>query len=136
MNHCRGRLLGCHRGAGRLPGDSQKSYYRFETTVPNGLRRSSGWTGFRSKRQDRRCRRRDYGHESTTTTYGTDAIAHSLGRSRCVGVDLRDEPITYIVSIVPGTVLAVKAYKQLTGERKLVDVPADLYTVPPRPMGP
>ena len=40
-----------------------------------------------------------------------------------------DEPITYIASIVPGTVLAVKAYKQLTGERRLVDVPTDLYTV-------
>jgi hypothetical protein len=39
------------------------------------------------------------------------------------------EPITYIVSIVPGTVLAVKAYKQFTGERRLVDVPTDLYTV-------
>jgi hypothetical protein len=40
-----------------------------------------------------------------------------------------DEAITYIASIVPGTVLAVKAYKQMTGERRLVDVPTDLYTV-------
>jgi len=40
-----------------------------------------------------------------------------------------DEPITYFVSIVPGTVLAVRAYKQFTGERRLVDVPASYYTV-------
>jgi len=39
------------------------------------------------------------------------------------------EPITYIVSIVPGTVLAVKAYKQFEGYRRLVNVPTDLYTV-------
>lgn len=40
-----------------------------------------------------------------------------------------DEPITYIVSIVPGTVLAVKAFKELNGERRLVNLPNDLYTV-------
>jgi len=40
-----------------------------------------------------------------------------------------DEPLTYIVSIVPGTVLAVKAYKQFTGERRLIDVPNNLYRV-------
>lgn len=39
------------------------------------------------------------------------------------------EPVTYIVSIIPGTVLAVKAYKQFTGERRLVNVPTYLYTV-------
>jgi hypothetical protein len=33
------------------------------------------------------------------------------------------------VSITPGTVLAVKAYKQFTGERRLVDVPSSYYTV-------
>lgn len=40
-----------------------------------------------------------------------------------------DEPITYIVSITPGEVLAVKAYKSFFGERRLVNVPTDLYTV-------
>lgn len=39
-----------------------------------------------------------------------------------------DEPITYFVSIIPGTILAVRAYKQFTGERRLVDVPVDYYT--------
>jgi hypothetical protein len=45
------------------------------------------------------------------------------------------EPITYIVSIIPGTVLAVKAYKQFTGERRLVDVPNNLYRVETRNYG-
>jgi hypothetical protein len=39
-----------------------------------------------------------------------------------------DEPITYIVSITPGTVLAVKAYKTLSGVRKLVNVPNNLWS--------
>jgi hypothetical protein len=39
----------------------------------------------------------------------------------------QDEPITYIASITPGTVLAVKAFKTLNGERKLVNVPNDLW---------
>jgi hypothetical protein len=38
-----------------------------------------------------------------------------------------DEPITYIVSITPGTVLAVKAFKTLNGVRKLVNVPNNLW---------
>jgi len=47
-----------------------------------------------------------------------------------------DQPITYIVSITPGTILAVKAYKRVTGGPsnkptgavQLVDVPSDYYT--------
>jgi len=42
------------------------------------------------------------------------------------------EPITYIVAaayVSPGTVLAVKAYKEFTGERRLVDVPSSYYTI-------
>ena len=40
-----------------------------------------------------------------------------------------DEPITYIVSVIPGTVLTVKAYKDFPGQRRLVDIPSDYYTV-------
>jgi hypothetical protein len=40
-----------------------------------------------------------------------------------------DEPISYIASITPGTVLSVKAYKTLNGERKLVNVPTELWSV-------
>ncbi len=39
------------------------------------------------------------------------------------------EPITYVASIVPGTVLVVKAYKTFENERKLINVPTELYTV-------
>ncbi len=44
-----------------------------------------------------------------------------------------DEPITYIVAALytywPGTVLAVKAYKEFPGERRLVDVPSSYYSI-------
>jgi len=41
-----------------------------------------------------------------------------------------NERKTYIASITPGTVLAVRAYKQVSsGSTRLVDVPTDLYTV-------
>lgn len=39
-----------------------------------------------------------------------------------------NEPQTYIVSIVPGTVLAVKAWKTFNQQRTLVNVPNDLWT--------
>jgi hypothetical protein len=38
-----------------------------------------------------------------------------------------NEPITYIVSIVPGTVLSVKAFKTFNGVKHLVDVPTNYY---------
>lgn len=40
-----------------------------------------------------------------------------------------DEPTTYIVSIVPGNVLAVKAFKQFAGYRQLCNVPTSYYKV-------
>ena len=40
-----------------------------------------------------------------------------------------DSPLTYVVSIVPGRVLAVKAFKQFQGPRTLCLVPPDYYTV-------
>ena len=46
------------------------------------------------------------------------------------------EPITYVVSIVPGTVLAVKAYKTFDNERKLINVPDDLYVIQVTDYGP
>ncbi len=38
-------------------------------------------------------------------------------------------PLYYIVSIIPGTVLKVKAYKDFHGDKRLVDVPTSLYNV-------
>ncbi len=40
-----------------------------------------------------------------------------------------NEPISYIVSIVPGTVRSVKAYQTHHGIKYLTDVPSNLYTV-------
>ena len=39
------------------------------------------------------------------------------------------EPVSYIASIVPGTVLCVKAFKQYDGPHVLTTVPTDFYTV-------
>lgn len=47
-----------------------------------------------------------------------------------------DEPIYFIVSITPGTVLDVKAFKQLEGVRRLVNVPTNLWEVETRDYGP
>jgi len=47
-----------------------------------------------------------------------------------------DEPITYVVSIIPGTVLAVKAYKTFDNTRKLVNVPDDLWYAETKNYGP
>ena len=67
---------------------------------------------------------------ATVSQMDTDPVAQQFWADPGASVKISsDEPITYIASIVPGTVLAVKAYKQLTGERRLVDVPTDLYTV-------
>lgn len=38
-----------------------------------------------------------------------------------------DEPITYIVSITPGTVLQVKAFKTFNGVKTLVEVPTSMW---------
>ena len=40
-----------------------------------------------------------------------------------------DSPLTYVISIVPGRVLAVKAFKQFQGPRTLCLVPPSYYTV-------
>lgn len=39
-----------------------------------------------------------------------------------------DPPFTHVVSIVPGTVLQVKAFKDFDGMRRLVNVPSNLWT--------
>jgi hypothetical protein len=68
--------------------------------------------------------------KSSGSSSSSDAIAQQFWVEPGATVRMHsDEPITYIVSIVPGTVLAVRAYKQFTGERRLVNVPTNLYRV-------
>ena len=106
--------------------DSQKSYYRFETTVPMGCGDLPVGQVFGQSDKIVDAGVVITATTSTTTTSGTDAIAQQFWADPGASVTIsQDEPITYIVSIVPGTVLAVKAYKQLTGERRLVDVPTE-----------
>ena len=108
---------------------SQRSFYRYETEVPDGC----GDTGWPDTRKGKWII--DAGVVTTTTSamvneMDTEPIAQQFWAEPGATVKVHsDEPITYIVSIVPGSVLAVKAYKQLTGERRLVDVPTDLYAV-------
>jgi hypothetical protein len=58
----------------------------------------------------------------------TDKVAQHFWADAGSTVSIADnEPITYVVSTIPGTVLAVKAYKTFANERKLVNVPTDLW---------
>ncbi len=40
-----------------------------------------------------------------------------------------DEEFTYVASTIPGTILSVKAYKKFKSDRKLVNLPSELYRV-------
>jgi hypothetical protein len=110
---------------------TQVSYYRYESEVPKGC--GDGWP-----KGDKII---DEGMvitntQATTHQMDTEPVAQHFWVDPGAAVTISgDEPITYIASIVPGSVLAVKAYKQLTGERRLVDVPTDLYTVSTRTYG-
>jgi len=110
---------------------TQVSYYRYESEVPKGC--GDGWP-----KGDKII---DEGMvitntQATTHQMDTEPVAQHFWVDPGAAVTISgDEPITYIASIVSGTVLAVKAYKQLTGERRLVDVPTDLYTVSTRTYG-
>jgi len=108
---------------------TQVSYYHYESEVPKGC--GDNWGD----------KIIDQGVVITNTSatvnqMDTEPVAQQFWADPGASVKIAsDEPITYIVSIVPGTVLAVKAYKQLTGQRRLVDVPTDLYTVTNRTYG-
>jgi len=104
---------------------TQVSYYRYESEVPNGC-----GDGFPAGNKIVDQGVTITNTNATVSEMDTSPVAQQFWADPGQTVTLSgDEPITYIASIVPGTVLAVKAYKQLTGERRLVDVPTDLYTV-------
>jgi hypothetical protein len=81
------------------------------------------------------CLCRHHGHIITTSSgqvsrVSDDPISQQFWAEAGATVRIYSgEPITYFVSIIPGTVLAVKAYKEFTGERRLVDVPSSYYSV-------
>ena len=104
---------------------TQISYFRYEDEVPNGC-----GDGFPKGNKIVDMGSVTTNSNATVSQMDTDPVVQQFWADPGASVKISsDEPITYIASIVPGTVLAVKAYKQLTGERRLVDVPTDLYTV-------
>jgi hypothetical protein len=111
----------------------QRTYYRYETQVPKGCGNDNGIVGGEYII--------DEGvlvttRDATVSEMDTEPVAQQFWADSGATVTLaEDEPITYIASIVPGRVLAVKAYKQLIGQRRLVDVPTDLYTVTTKTYG-
>ncbi len=65
-------------------------------------------------------------------TAGTEAVLGQAGSKVRLWTD---RAVTYVASIVPGAVLAVKAYNSYTGARVLTPVPKDLYTVTTQTFG-
>jgi hypothetical protein len=88
------------------------------------------------------CRCRFHGYFVTTASHksrpNTNAVAEHLWIDSGARVTIHsEEHITYLVSIIPGTVLAVKAYKSFEGgERRLVNVPTNLWWVETKNYGP
>lgn len=88
------------------------------------------------------CLCRHYGRIIPTTTHksrpNTNQVAEHLWiDSGSRATIYSDEYIYYVVSIIPGTVLAVKAYKTFEGgEQRLVNVPSDLWFVETKNYGP
>ncbi len=110
------------------PGQS----YDFSTDVPCGL--GNTWPAA--------CRCRYYGFfigsSSHTSRPNTNAVAEHIWIDSGARATLySDENITYLASIIPGTVLAVKAYKTFEGgEQRLVNVPNNLWRVETKNYGP
>jgi len=110
---------------------TQVSYYRYEDEVPNGC-----GDGFPKGNKIVDMGVTITNTNATVSQMDTEPVAQQFWADPGTSVKISsNEPITYIASIVPGTVLTVKAYKQLTGERRLVDVPTDLYTVQSKSYG-
>jgi hypothetical protein len=104
---------------------TQVSYYRYEDEVPNGC-----GDGFPAGNKILDMGVTITNSNATVSEMDTTPIVQQFWADAGTEVTLAiDAPITYIASIVPGTVLAVRAYKQLIGQRRLVDVPTDLYTI-------
>lgn len=102
--------------------------YCFEDEVPQGC--LIDWTDGRTDGVSTTKGSVLMGGGSNNQNQGSTPVARNSWSDAGATVSLYShEAITYIASIVPGSVLAVKAYKQLTGERRLTNVPSDMYTV-------
>lgn len=110
---------------------AQGQAFDFSTNVPCGFGNSGSGC---------RCRYHGYIVPTTahTSTPSTSSVAEEIwidsgSRATIYG----DENITYLVSIIPGRVLALKAFKTFEGgERRLVSVPNNLWRVETKNYGP
>ncbi len=120
-NKAKEQARGTSGGCGDDPGANYQPYF-FEDPVPGGVYTTEG-----------------YLYDKYSGGMGF-AGTHGIGRPAEVlqqfwadaGTEVTlhgNEPITYIVSIVPGIILQVKAYKDFHGEKILVNVPNNLYYV-------
>lgn len=66
----------------------------------------------------------------------TQVARHSWADAGAQVTIEQGEKISYLVSITPGTVTAVKAFKEFEGDRRLVNVPRDLWTTSTKTYGP
>jgi len=102
--------------------------YCFEDEVPQGCLQD--WADGRTDGVSTTKGSMMMGGGNNDQNQGSTPVARSSWSDAGATVSLYSyEAITYIASIVPGNVLAVKAYKQLTGERRLTNVPSDMYVV-------
>ena len=80
------------------------------------------------------------GYFAAMTLPGTETPAAAqaqaiLGAGREQGAALDDAGAAYVASIVPGTVVSVKAYNSYGGDRVLTPVPPELYSVSTQTFG-
>ena len=114
-----------------VPGQGQS--FDFSMDVPCGL----GNQFFGDN-----CRCRFHGYLISTISHQSRPNINSVAEHLWIDSGSRvtiysAENITYVASIIPGTVLAVKAYKTFEGgERRLVNVPSDLWWAETKDYGP
>ncbi len=92
-------------------------------TSPDGIIRNSG-SAFGSISDDETDRKKDQILQHYWAQAGSSVNISSV------------EEITYLISTIPGTVLALKAYKDFENERQLINVPSDLYEISAKDYGP
>ncbi len=126
------------------PSAPPRTEWDFSTNVPEGTGDSIVSTGGGSGIAFNPARDivDDHGWSITTIAptsrpSATQVARHFWAEAGSRVVMYSDEEITYVVSIIPGTVLAVKAYKKFdNSERKLANVPDDLWSVETKNYGP
>ena len=115
------------------PDAPPRSDWNFSTNVPEGYGDSivEGATGLQFSPTRDTINSHGFNISTiapTSRPSATQVARHFWAEAGSRVVMYSDERITYVVSIVPGTILAVKAFKKFdNSERKLANVPSDLW---------